>query len=186
MFKNKMINVLFIIISIKLFFSSPIYSATDIAGYINEYLKKNNLKSYNIIIDPDHIIEDIRIKMINKYHELLKKKYDFNTLVVISRQLKEYQNSSFVDELCKEIYSPKKLQKIKSLIILITVDDNKIKISATEKMKHIFSETVLNNLIEKINSNIKKDDWFSNIFDLLKEIDIFHQKYNFNIHDTDL
>ena len=185
MFKIKITNIFIILISIKIFISSTTYSAVDIAGYMKENLKEQSLTSYYMLVDPDKIIEYIRNKMINKYNEILKKKYDLNTLVILAKKLQDYTNSNFADELYKEIEDAK-LKNLKSLIILVTTDDRKINIFATETIKNIFSERVINRLIEKMQPDIKPDDWFSNVFELLKRIDILHQQYNFKVNIEDL
>ena len=187
MFKRNIINLLINIISIKIYISSTSYTASDIASRMKDYLKKNSLKSYYMIIDPDNFLENIRLRMINKYHEILYNKYtNFITLVIIAKKLQEYPGSSFISELYSNI-EPNKLQNLKSLVILITVDDNKIEIIATnEEIQGIFTERVRNRLLEKFYPDIKQDDWFSNILELLKRIDILYQQYKFNVNIEEL
>ena len=188
MFKLNIINLLLIIISIKLYISSTIYTASEIATQMKAYLTKNSLPSYYMIIDPDHFLENTRLRMINKYHEILYKKYsNFNTLVIIAHKLQEYSDSSFIDQLYTEINNDAKLKNLKSLVILITVDDNQIKINATNnEIQGIFTEKVINRLLEKFYPDIKQDDWFSNILELLTRIDILYQQYKFNVNIEDL
>ena len=186
MFKNMMFIFAFLLIYLNPINCSKDYAANEIASYMDDYLNKNKLKEYYMAIDPDHFLEEMKYNIITKYLENLKKKYNLNILVIIAKRLKYYDNSSFIEELYKEVAKPKKLKNKKSLIIIITTDDNNLQMYATEKFKPIFPEVVINKIINEIKPKFKKDDWHSNIFDLLTKINILHQQYNFNITITDL
>ena len=166
--------------------SSQIYSTKEIAGYMDKNLKDNNLNYYYMVIDTENLLNDINFKMLSKYIENLNKKYDLSILVILTNKIQDNKNSSFLDELYNQVSFPQKLKKRKVLIIIITADDDNLQIIANEKFKPIFSEKVINNLISKVKPLFKQNEWFSNIFELLKNVDILHQQYNFNIKIEDL
>jgi len=186
MFDNIILISIILLISFNTFNCSKAYTAAEIAKLMDDNLKSNSLKKYYMTIDPDRLLEDMKYRMITKYHEILNNKYNLNIVVVLAKKLKVYENSTFIEELHKEVAKPKKLKSKQGLIITMTTETKDLQIEATEELKPVFTDEIIVKLINKMKPTFKDDDWFSNIFELLKKIHIMYQQHNFHVPITDL
>ena len=174
--------------SIQLSISSTEYSANDMITYMNQYLDTHSSKSYYMTIDPDQILDEIDHKLLAKYQNIIFDKYNLVTLVVIARGLKNYGNglSSFLTQFYKEIRKTFNIQDLKCIVSLITINDYKLVVDSTNRIKYIFNDNILNALKDSMKTTLYQNHYFLTIYELLKKIEKAQNQYSKNGVVTDL
>ena len=176
------------ITSIKLSYCSTDYAANDIINYMDKYLDTHASKSYYMTIDPDHILDEMDHKLLAKYQNIIFDKYNLVTLVIIARGLKNYGNGlpSFLTQFYKEFRKTFNIQELKCIVSLITVNDYRIALDSTNKIKYIFNDNVLSALKDSMKDTLNQNHYFLTIYELLKRIEKAQNQYSKKGYVTDL
>ena len=180
--------ILIIFISIGLSSCSSVYSATDIISLIDKHLDTHAIKSYYVTIDPNGFLDEIDHKVLEKYQNMIFDKYGLVTIIIAAREFKSYGNGllPFINQFFNEFKKVFDLQRLNVVISVISINEHRIAIDVTNKMKHIYKDYVLKSLLDKMMVTFNQNHLFLTIYNLLKNIEKGQKHYQQKGIITDL
>ena len=185
---NILKRILLILLTIELSFSSTIYSASNIISLIDKYLDTHAIKSYYVTIDPNGFLDEMDIKVLEKYQNIIFDKYGLVTIIIVAREFQSYGNGllPFINKFFSEFRKVFDLQRINCVISVISINKHRIAIDVTNRMKHIYKDHVLKSLLDKMMITFNQNHIFLTIYNLLKNIEKGQKQYEQNGIITDL
>ena len=186
---SQLLNIIFIfLISIGLSFSASLYRVPDIIALIDKHLDTHAIKSYYVTIDPNNLLDEMDHKVLAKYQNIIFDKYGLVTIIIVARGFESYGNGllPFINQLFKEFRKTFDLQRLNCFISVISINEHRIAIDVTNRMKHIYKDNILKTLLDKMMITFNQNHLFLTIYELLKNIEKGQRQYEQNGIITDL
>ena len=182
----KAIFIIYLLIGLSL--CSSVYSASDIISLVDKHLDTHAIKSYYVTIDPNGFLDEIDHKVLEKYQNLIFDKYGLVTIIIVAREFKSYGNGllPFINQFFNEFRKVFDLQRLNVVISVISINEHRIAIDVTNKMKHIYKDYVLKSMLDKMMMTFNQNHVFLTIYNLLKNIEKGQKQYEQNGIITDL
>ena len=168
--------------------SSTDHDAKDILSYMDKYLDTHASKSYYMTIDPDGLLDEIDHKMLAKYQNIIFDNYGIITLIIVARGLKggERDLNNFKKNFYKEFEKTVKMKDLRCVVSIITVNNMKLIVDSTSKIKYIFNDRVLSALTDKMKVTFYQNHLFLSIYELLKNVEKAQKQFSAKGAVTDL
>ena len=185
---NFLYNIFFIITFLGFTSCSSLYSASDIISLIDKYLDTHAIKSYYVTIDPNGFLDEIDHKVLEKYQNIIFDKYNLVTIIIVARDFKSYGNGllPFINQFFREFKKSFDLQRLNCIISVISINQHRIAIDASTRIKHKYKDWVLKNLLDKMMIPFNQNHLFLTIYNLLKNIEKAERQYDQNGIITEL
>jgi len=185
---NFLYNIFFIITFLGFTSCSSLYSASDIISLIDKYLDTHAIKSYYVTIDPNGFLDEIDHKVLEKYQNIIFDKYNLVTIIIVARDFKSYGNGllPFINQFFNEFKKVFDLQKLNCIISVISINQHRIAIDATRRIKHIYKDHILKKMLDNMMITFNQNHLFLTIYNLLKNIEKGQKQYEQNGIITEL
>ena len=185
---SKCLNFIFLIISILgLFSCSSLYSASDIISLIDKHLDTHAIKSYYVTIDPNELLDEFDHKVLEKYQNMIFDRYGLVTIIIVARGFQSYGNGllPFINQFFREFRRVFDLQRLNCFISVISINEHRIAIDVTNRMKHIYRDHILKTLLDNMMITFNQNHLFLTIYNLLKNLEKGQKQYEQSgiIHD---
>ena len=180
--------IILVSFSIELSFCASLYRASDIIALIDKHLDTHAIKSYYVTIDPNNLLDETDHKVLAKYQNAIFDKYGLVTIIIVARGFESYGNGllPFINQLLKEFRKTFDLQRLNCFISVISINEHRIAIDVTNRMKHIYRDNILKTLLDKMMITFNQNHLFLTIYELLKNIEKGQKQYDQNGIITDL
>ena len=167
---------------------STLYTASDIISLIDKHLDTHAIKSYYVTIDPNQLLEEIDHKLLEKYQDIIFEKYGLVTIIIVARGFKSYGNGllPFINQFFREFRKTFDLQRLDCFISVISINEHRIAIDVTNRIKHVYKDHILKSLLNKMMYTFNQNHLFLTIYNLLKNIEKGQKQYEQNGIISDL
>ena len=106
----------------------------------------------------------------------------------MAREFRSYGNGllPFINQFFIEFRKVFDLQRLNVVISVISINEHRIAIDVTNRMKHIYKDHVLKSLLDKMMITFNQNHLFLTIYNLLKNIEKGQKQYERNGIISDL
>ena len=158
---------------------ATLFKVSDIISQIDKYMDTHPIKNYYVTIDPNNLLDDIDHKLLEKYQNIIFEKYGLVTMVIVAKAFESYGYGlqPFIIQFFNQFKKVFDLQRLNCIISVISINDHRIGLDVSNRMRHIYTDNVLNALHDNMKITFNQNHLFLTIYNLLKNIEKGQKQY---------